>query len=206
MPTSAQQSESSLDHVVVAGGTPELWLKMSTQQWRDRLLALSSGAAAGGAHWVTLVPHHGRDFDGRELQQFHDLLASTEKVETLQMGHGERFVWQRDNGVSVIVDCMADGHTRFAASVEALRVRGIAPESVTEELLSSELLQPAVQEADVVIILGPPHVMPTSMVWELAYSELVFIDIHWDNLIAGHLESAIDDFNRRHRRFGGLDS
>lgn len=206
MPTSAQQSESSLDHVVVAGGTPELWLQMSTQQWRDRLLALSSGASAGGAHWVTLLPHNGRDFDAAEQEQFRELLASTEKVDIIHVGHRERFVWRRDNGVSVIVDCMADGQTRFAATVEAMRVQGVTPENVTEEMLSIELLQPAVQEADVVIILGPPHQMPTSMVWELAYSELVFIDIHWDNLNAGHLESAIDDFNRRHRRFGGLDS
>jgi undecaprenyl diphosphate synthase len=44
------------------------------------------------------------------------------------------------------------------------------------------------------------------MVWELAYSELVFIDIAWSDLNASHLELAIDDFNRRHRRFGGLDS
>jgi undecaprenyl diphosphate synthase len=44
------------------------------------------------------------------------------------------------------------------------------------------------------------------MVWELAYSELVFIDLSWWEFDASHLELAIDDFNRRHRRFGGLDS
>jgi undecaprenyl diphosphate synthase len=43
-------------------------------------------------------------------------------------------------------------------------------------------------------------------VWELAYSELVFLDIKWADLQSLHLEMAIDDFNRRHRRFGGLDS
>jgi undecaprenyl diphosphate synthase len=44
------------------------------------------------------------------------------------------------------------------------------------------------------------------MVWELAYSELVFIDLEWQRFESSHLELAIDDFNRRHRRFGGLDS
>ena len=36
--------------------------------------------------------------------------------------------------------------------------------------------------------------------------ELVFLDIAWSDLNSSHLELAIDDFNRRHRRFGGLDS
>jgi undecaprenyl diphosphate synthase len=68
------------------------------------------------------------------------------------------------------------------------------------------LLQPAEQEVDLVVVMGPPHRMPESMVWELAYSELVFLDIAWSDLNSSHLELAIDDFNRRHRRFGGLDS
>ena len=61
-------------------------------------------------------------------------------------------------------------------------------------------------EPDLALILGRPDTLPTSLVWELAYSELVFLDIDWSALQAGHLEMAIDDFNRRHRRFGGLDS
>ena len=72
--------------------------------------------------------------------------------------------------------------------------------------MSRALLAPANQEADLVVVLGPPDRLPESMVWELAYSELVFIDIDWSMFTSSHLELAIDDFNRRHRRFGGLDS
>jgi undecaprenyl diphosphate synthase len=67
-------------------------------------------------------------------------------------------------------------------------------------------LAPAAQDADLVLVLGPPDRMPESMVWELAYCEIVFIDLDWSAFTANHLELAIDDFNRRHRRFGGLDS
>jgi undecaprenyl diphosphate synthase len=48
--------------------------------------------------------------------------------------------------------------------------------------------------------------MPASLVWELAYAELVFFDADWRALDAEHLEMAIDDFTRRDRRFGGVDS
>ena len=104
------------------------------------------------------------------------------------------------------MDPIADGHGRFAAVIEALRLSGFDPDDVSEETLSQALLAPADKETDLVVVLGPPDRLPESMVWELAYSELVFIDIDWSMLTASHLELAIDDFNRRHRRFGGLDS
>ena len=206
MPNTADFPENGLSHVVVSGGTPSEWLEMTTAEWQGRLKALSDGAAAGGAHWVTLLPHHGEDFDASEKVRFRNLLESTGKIVVAEVGHGERYVWHRDNGVNVIVECMASGHDRFAANVEAMRMRGVSPDDMSEELLSQELLQPAEQEADLVVVMGPPHRMPESMVWELAYSELVFLDSAWSDLNSSHLELALDDFNRRHRRFGGLDS
>jgi undecaprenyl diphosphate synthase len=82
----------------------------------------------------------------------------------------------------------------------------LSGEAITDAALSEALLDPVGSEPDLALILGPPDVLPTSLVWELAYSELVFLDIAWSDLQSGHLEMAIDDFNRRHRRFGGLDS
>jgi undecaprenyl diphosphate synthase len=48
--------------------------------------------------------------------------------------------------------------------------------------------------------------MPPSLVWELAYAELVFLNVPWAELDADALEIAIADFARRDRRFGGVDS
>ena len=42
--------------------------------------------------------------------------------------------------------------------------------------------------------------------WELAYGELVFVDVAFADLAGAHLAAAIEDFQRRQRRFGGLDS
>jgi undecaprenyl pyrophosphate synthase len=47
----------------------------------------------------------------------------------------------------------------------------------------------------------------TSLTEPIVYSrQVIFIDLGWWEFDASHLELAIDDFNRRHRRFGGLDS
>ena len=192
-----------LAHVVVAGGTPQEWLSMSTEQWAIRISTLLEGASIEGVQWITLLPHHGNALSGpdREL-----LRKDLRQVDTVLVGHGERYVTRNDAGTVVIVDPSPDGHARFAATVEALRVSGVDPDTIDEESLSLAILAPAVAEPDLVIILGPPDLIPESMVWELAYSELVFLDLGWDDLTASDLELAIDDFTRRHRRFGGLDS
>jgi hypothetical protein len=192
-----------LAHVVVAGGTPQEWLSMSTEQWAMRISILLEGASIEGVQWITLLPHHGLALAGPECELLKKGLPD---VETVLVGHGERYVTQNDAGTVVIVDPWPDGHTRFAATVEALRVSGVDPDIIEEALLSQAILAPAEAEPDLVIILGPPDLIPESMVWELAYSELVFLDLGWDDLTASDLELAIDDFTRRHRRFGGLDS
>lgn len=192
-----------LAHVVVAGGTPQEWLSMSTEQWAMRISILLEGASIEGVKWITLLPHHGIALSGPESDLLKMCLP---RAETVLVGHGERYITRNDAGTVVIVDPSPDGHTRFAALVEALRVSGVDPDTIDETLLSQAILAPAGAEPDLVIILGPPDLIPESMVWELAYSELVFLDLGWDDLTANDLELAIDDFTRRHRRFGGLDS
>lgn len=206
VPLSSETLAPGLDHVVVAGGTPSQWLQMSSAEWTTRLIEVARGAAAGAAHWVTVLPHHGDDLSVSDREKFAECMLATNKVTEVVVGGSSRFVFHADASLTVIVEPVADGHERFAAVVESLRISGVDPEALTEEGLSQALLAPADKEADLVVVLGPPDRLPDSMVWELAYSELVFIDIDWSKFSSSHLELAIDDFNRRHRRFGGLDS
>lgn len=200
---SANDPDVTLVHVVICGGTPGEWAAMSAGDWRERFGVISDGVGAVGARWVTLLPHHGAVPDAAALDALGAVLESTGKVETLELPSHRRWIWRRDDGLTVAVDPSPDGHARFAAVVEGLRTSGAA---ISEETLSAALLQPVENEPDLALVLGPADVVPTSLVWELAYAELVFLDIAWSDLRPLHLELAIADFNRRHRRFGGLDS
>lgn len=204
MVSAADRDDRVLAHVVVAGGTPLEWAQMSSDQWRVRLEVLAAGGAAGGAHWVTLLPHGGDPLDAATSAHLFEMLDATGKVESSDQWRLSRRVARRDDGLMVIVDPSPDGHRRFADAVAALCASGV--DSVDESMISRAILEPAGEEPDLVVVLGRPEVLPASLVWELAYSELVFLDLAWGALDAVHLESAIDDFNRRHRRFGGLDS
>ena len=208
---SEQISGAPLAHVVVAGGTPLEWLEMSSDLWQKRLDTLLAGTSAGGVRWITLLPHHGEPLSEKQRALYCEQLGvnkkdTARKISVMQVSHGERYLLQDDSGRTIIIDPSPDGHQRFAATVESLRLAGVDPDGLSEERLSHYVLQPAEIEPDLVVILGPPDLIPDSMVWELAYSELVFLDLGWNDLMASHLELAVDDFTRRHRRFGGLDS
>ena len=200
MPRSAGPVEDGLVHVVVCGGTPGEWSGMSPEDWRERFETIARGVEEVGTRWVTVFPHHGTEPSQGATRS---ALGRTEGVEQVEGGGSVRHVWSRGPGVSVVVDTEPDGHVRFARVVEALR--STCP-GFDEDELSRALSFPVGVQPDLVLILGPPDELPSSLVWELAYSELVFLDIAWKDLKAVHLEMAIDDFNRRHRRFGGLDS
>jgi undecaprenyl diphosphate synthase len=106
-----------------------------------------------------------------------------------------------DEGVTVIIDVCADGRQRIADAVNKVK-----SDDVTEQRLAATLSAPAPGEPDLVIVLGSATEIPVSLVWEIAYAELVYLDAPWQALDAEHLEMAIDDFARRDRRFGGIDS
>ena len=194
-----------LSHLVVAAGTPTEWARFGAEEWTRRLRDLAEGA--DGADWVTLVPHHGPGPTGAEIARMREGLAAAGAVPSIPDSPlaSPRHHRESPGGPTVIVEPVSDGRVRFADTVERLRLSGLEPHRLDEDVLSRALLRPAAAEPDLVVVLGPGDVLPTSLVWELAYSELVFLDGGWDDLRAEHLRIAVDDFALRSRRFGGVD-
>lgn len=200
------ERQAGLQHVVVAAGSLAEWADMSVEEWSARLQLLGAGAAAGGARWVTLLPHGGPALDTAAMHSLTSLIDATGKVAVVHSDGSPRRASGRDDGIVIVVDPSPDGHERMAAAVRRLCAGGRRDEEIDDESLSAAILEPASAEPDLVVAIGPPDRLPESLVWELGYSEIVFLDLGWKALSANHLELAIDDFNRRHRRFGGLDS
>jgi undecaprenyl diphosphate synthase len=68
-----------------------------------------------------------------------------------------------------------------------------------------QLLHGAAGEPDLVVVLGSDDRLPPSLVWELAYSELVFLPVDWSVLDGERLDDALGVYFGRERRFGGVD-
>lgn len=174
-PDSTQQF---LRHVMIVGGTLGDWDDLGVQQWDRRVAELGAVAANAGATFLTL----------RAFEEGVRPSGSTR--------------WERKvDTCHVIIDPCGDGRARFAQAMADLPL----DEPINEATVSEMLYAPADYEPDLIVVLGEPTRLPPSLVWELAYGELVFRPMAWHELSTEHLVEAIGDFARRERRFGGLD-
>ena len=89
----------------------------------------------------------------------------------------------------------------FAKDVQAGRYQ---PEDLTEELLSQYLYSKDVPDPELIIRPSGEQRTSNFLLWQSAYSEFVFMDVLWPDFGPNDLDKAIDEFNRRNRRFGGV--
>lgn len=179
--TAGHRDDQRLHHVMVVGGTVAEWGELDDAAWAERLAVLGALSAEAGAQWLTLRPF--------ERGPGADLARPVHHVVHLQ------------DGCTVVVDPTPDGRERLVVALRKLAESN----QLNEQAVASALLAPALTEPDLILVLGPDDQLPSSLVWELAYSELVYIAASWAELRAEHLGAAIDAFRQRHRRFGGLD-
>ncbi|CAM2783044.1 UDP pyrophosphate synthase [Streptococcus agalactiae LMG 14747] len=82
------------------------------------------------------------------------------------------------------------------------------PGDITEDLISGHLMTSHLpylyRDPDLVIRTSGELRLSNFLPWQSAYSELYFTDTLWPDFDQQALEEAISDYNRRHRRFGGL--
>ena len=176
------QDRSTLRHVLVVGGTLDEWDDLGESRWTERRMELAKIVAHAGATWLTLRP-------------YGDASATRTSV-------ASRLIDLHED-CTVIVDPAPDGRHRFLAAIEQLR--NLPAGDIDESMLAGALMAPAPFEPDLTVILGPSTRLPPSLVWELSYCELVFIDTAWPDLAGVHIEQAISEFAHRHRRFGGIE-
>jgi undecaprenyl diphosphate synthase len=90
---------------------------------------------------------------------------------------------------------------RLAEDVEAGRLR---PEAINEDLLASRLDTSDLPDPDLVIRTSGEQRLSNFLLWQAAYSELVFVPVFWPDFDRATLEGAIAEYRTRERRFGGL--
>lgn len=80
----------------------------------------------------------------------------------------------------------------------------ISKQEITEELISSYMYSALQPDPDLIIRPSGEYRTSNFLIWQSAYSEYWFSNILWPDFKPKHLEEAIDEFNNRNRRFGGV--
>jgi undecaprenyl diphosphate synthase len=80
----------------------------------------------------------------------------------------------------------------------------LAPRAITEETIGHNLDAPDISDPDLIIRTSGEQRLSNFLLWQAAYSELVFTPLYWPDFDRAALEAAIEEYRRRERRFGGL--
>ncbi len=76
---------------------------------------------------------------------------------------------------------------------------------VTEELIESYLDTAGIPDPDLLIRTSGEQRLSNFLMWQLAYTEFYFTDVHWPDFSAEDLEKAIEKYNGRERRYGAAE-
>ena len=79
-----------------------------------------------------------------------------------------------------------------------------APEEITEELFEGYLDTHGIPDPDLLIRTSGELRLSNYLLWQLAYTEFYFTDVPWPDFSKEELEKAIEQYNSRDRRYGGI--
>jgi undecaprenyl diphosphate synthase len=129
----------------------------------------------------------------------HDIRGLLEEAEDLT----------RDNdGFTLVVAFNYGARQEIARAARRLAEEAAAgqlkPEAITPELLARRLDAPDLPDPDLIIRTSGEQRLSNFLLWQSAYSELIFVPLYWPDFDRAALEGAIAEYRRRERRFGGL--
>ena len=114
-----------------------------------------------------------------------------------------------NNGIHFNVCTNYGGRRELVLAAQRLARRAAAgeldPDSIDENSIAAELFTAGEQDPDLLIRTSGEHRISNFLLWQLAYAEIHVTDVLWPDFNADALKEALLDFQRRNRRFGGLD-
>jgi undecaprenyl diphosphate synthase len=113
---------------------------------------------------------------------------------------------ERNKGMTLTVAFNYGGRAELVDAVRALVQAGVPARKITERTIREHLYAPDMPDPDLVIRTSGEFRISNFLIWELAYSELVFTDVLWPDFRGEHLVEAVREYQRRDRRFGGTRS
>lgn len=93
------------------------------------------------------------------------------------------------------------GITRLAEDVKCGKLE---PNEITEECIEGYLDTKGIPDPDLLIRTSGEQRLSNYLLWQLAYTEFYFTDVHWPDFSKKELEKAIAHYNKRERRYGGV--
>jgi undecaprenyl diphosphate synthase len=161
-----------------------------------------------------------------EIDALMDVFSETidrEFPDLVRQGVRVRFIGRRDRAPQALQDKMAalerqttenttldlwiafdyGGRAEIVEAVRRLVDSGIEPREIDENVIAAHLYAPALPDPDLLIRTSGELRISNFLLWQIAYSELVFVDRLWPDFGPRDLREALAAYAHRRRRFGG---
>jgi undecaprenyl diphosphate synthase len=133
-------------------------------------------------------------FIGRRDRATPELLAKIERLERQTAANERLQLWIAfDYG----------GRAEIVEAARRLVEEGVDPRDIDENAIAARLYAPEMQEPDLLIRTSGELRISNFLLWQLAYTELVFVDTLWPDFGERQLREALAEYSSRRRRFGG---
>jgi undecaprenyl diphosphate synthase len=133
-------------------------------------------------------------FVGRRDRAPESIRAMMDSVEETTAGNDRLSLWIAfDYG----------GRAEIVAAARRLVEEGLDPRDIDENAIASRLYAPDMPEPDLLIRTSGELRVSNFLLWQLAYTELVFVDTLWPDFGERDLRRALEEYASRRRRFGG---
>ena len=87
-------------------------------------------------------------------------------------------------------------------TAEDVKSGKVNPEDINEEFISNNLDTKDIPDPDLLIRTSGEQRLSNFLLWQIAYSEFYIADCHWPDFNKDELIKAIEEYNKRDRRFG----
>ena len=195
------------------------------------LFEVVDGCLDAGVEWLTVYAFSTENWrrpkdEVRFLINFNEEILLRRRDELNDRGVEIRFVGRRDwrvqkrllkrmneaaeltKGNRKLVFTIAfnyGGRTEIVDAVREIAASGMAADKITEKTIAKHLYDPQMPDPDLVIRTSGEYRMSNFLLWQIAYSELLFTDTPWPAFGREQLFDAIAEYQDRIRRFGGVD-
>lgn len=96
------------------------------------------------------------------------------------------------------------GRAEIVDAVRRLVDDGVKADKVDERAIRKRLYDPDMPDPDLVVRTSGEYRISNFLLWELAYSELVFTDVLWPDFRRQNLFDAVREYQARSRRYGAV--
>ena len=197
----------------------------------EALFDTVEGALELGVQWLTVYAFSTENWkrpadEVKYLMGFNESILTRRRDEMHERGVRMRFAGRRDwrvpkrllkrmdesteltrdnRTMTLTIAFNYGGRAEIVDAVRRLVAEGIAPDKVDEKAIRRHLYDPEMPDPDLMVRTSGEYRISNFLLWELAYSELVFTDVLWPDFRRDDLFEAVREFQRRERRFGAID-